>query len=135
MIKATELHIGNTVSYNGIWATVWSVNSPAPSPDPRYNDKYVIELYVNGLIDAFEEELEGVPMQELFAIQYGYQNTGKKMSNAWVYDNGTDFILMNNIGTDYWSIGHKRISPPTWMLFQEQIQFAHKFQNIMQFLK
>jgi hypothetical protein len=48
MIKSVDLKIGNTVSYNGIWATVWSINSPAPSPDPRYNNKYVIELFLKG---------------------------------------------------------------------------------------
>lgn len=75
MIKATSLKIGNTVSYNGIWAIVWSINSPTPSPDLRYNNKYVIELFVNGLIDALEEEIEGIPMQDFFAIEHGYKNT------------------------------------------------------------
>jgi hypothetical protein len=133
MIKATEIKLGNTVLYNDCWATVWSVNSPAPSPDPRYNDKYVIELYVNGLIDAFEEELEGVPMQELFAIQYGYQNTGRKMSNAWVYDNGTDWILFGGIETKTWGIGHKKVSPQSLRLFD--VEFAHEYQNIISNLK
>ena len=133
MIKATELHIENTVMYNGVWATVWSVNSPAPSPDPRYSDKYVIELYVNGLIDAFEEELEGVPMQELFVLGQGYQNTGRKISNSWVYENKTDWILFGGIETKIWGIGHKKVSPQSLRLFD--IEFAHEYQNIIQFLR
>lgn len=62
MIKAIDLKIGNVVSYNGLHANVWSVNSPSPS-NGKFNNKYTIELDLYGLVDVLEEEIKGVQMQ------------------------------------------------------------------------
>lgn len=58
MIRIEDLKIGQRVHYNGIVCKVYSIMSPHPDKNERYNNKPVIELCDGaGIITALEEDI------------------------------------------------------------------------------
>ncbi len=60
MIPITELQIGNRVLYNGMEAVVYSIRGPYPDVSERFNNKPTVDLILDGIITATEDEIEPI---------------------------------------------------------------------------
>ena len=73
MIQANELRIGNYVIYNNIVTKVYSIQSPTPTFNSRFNNKFIIDLFEGaGIVTATIEEVKPIPLTEQWLIDFGF---------------------------------------------------------------
>lgn len=64
MMNAQSLRIGNIVKHNNTYWKVYGIQSPMPLEDKRFSDKYLIDLWNNGLVTVTIDEVEPVELTE-----------------------------------------------------------------------
>ncbi len=72
-MEASELRISNRVMYSGSDWLVTGINSPAPNKEERWNNKWVIELYQDGLVNATIDEIDPIPLTEDVLLKCGFE--------------------------------------------------------------
>lgn len=72
-ISIEELRIGNLVEYNGVICSVYSIESPLPRREERFNEKAVITLSHGGLITATIDEIKPIELTEKWLKDFGFR--------------------------------------------------------------
>jgi hypothetical protein len=108
-MKINNIQIGDFVSYNEMPLTTYAVSNKLPNSDEHFNDKEVITLWANGLIDATLDEIEPIKITIDWLLKNGFeedsivneiQNTKHLLTNNELkisLCNNDEFINSNNI--------------------------------------
>lgn len=123
MIQANELRVGNWVyTTNKVMVKVFSINSPKPLKKSSLSDKWIIELFDNGLFDASIDDIQPIPLNEDWLVKFGFERGAYDI--YWLDKHGLDLGVVN---TDLgWRVVGLDINPP--------IDYVHLFQNLYYFL-
>lgn len=94
-MTASELRIGNWIEYNGMVCQVYSIQSPLPRKEERYNNKEIITLLCGGLISVTIEECNPVSTTEEVLLNFGFLKVNDyyitiesfhyENKNCWIY--------------------------------------------------
>lgn len=77
-ISPNELRIGNWVcTTNQVMVKVFSINSPKPLKKSSLSDKWIIELFDNGLFDSSIDDISPIPLTEEWLIKFGWKQIDK----------------------------------------------------------
>lgn len=61
LVNINDLRIGNYVEYNGIICVIYSIISPEPRKDPKFDNKCIIDLFDGGgLITTTLDDIKSV---------------------------------------------------------------------------
>ena len=115
-MKATELQIGNIVKYRGSICKVYSIESPMPREDRRFDNKYIVTLFCNGLIVARIEEIQHVILTKEMLKENGF----------------------SPFGNDAWAVGHYELIRDMRIhigALSMSVAYVHQLQNALRLCK
>jgi len=129
-----ELRIGNYIYYNKKAMKIAGIISSQPLKDKKFSDKYIIELYYNGIINTTLEYISPIPNRELL------EKTNFKLN----IDNSEDinfkyysFDLSDNKYCDLALLEHSQKDDKFYKIglfpYEEwfNFQYIHELQNII----
>lgn len=130
-MKASELRLGNLVSYNGVLCEVYSIEGPEPRKEPRFSDKEVVTVVCGGLLTVAIDELEAVPLTPELITQLGFKQQGNRP--MWIKDRVC--VLFES----YFDIAGKKLPEQFWIGFKDlgnvlyhttlKVETVHGLQN------
>lgn len=137
-LSASELRIGNRVMYSGSDWVVAGINSPAPNKEERWNNKWVIELYQNGLVNATIDEIQPIPLTEAILLKCGFE----KHINETQIDGIEMKLQISGHGRDgSWFSSCGKLNGGLVVLclcrgnyFSNNFEYLHELQNIYYYL-
>jgi hypothetical protein len=71
-MKSEELRLGNWVMYNDVLTKIYSISLPLPSENKHFDNKEIVTLWCNGLIDATCDEIEPIKLTEHMLLDNGF---------------------------------------------------------------
>jgi hypothetical protein len=81
-MTVNELRIGNYVSQNSFMGYVYSIESPLPRKEERFNDKALVTLFDNGLTTITINEIEPIILTDKWFEKWGFHKDGEYWSKG-----------------------------------------------------
>lgn len=124
MINASELRIGNYVDFYGNHIRVWSILSPTPQREKRYDGKCILEI---GSPDSFNvpiDEVNPVALTEELLLRCGLS------PNEWFCCDGYCVVEDRDADTHYgWCMKVRNASHTREIEFG-YFKYLHQLQNL-----
>lgn len=126
-LQPQDLRIGNFVEHNNYIFRIYSIISPSPDRNERFNNKTVLELWGNGLISVPINEIKPIPLTEELIIERGFEKDKYfgSINSIYCFENiGVDFDYVSDAISVFIYRGHSG-----WIRIA-YIKHMHEFQNL-----
>lgn len=120
-MKSDELRLGNWVMYNDVLTKIYSISLPLPSENKHFDNKEIVTLWCNGLIDATCDEIEPIKLTEQMLLDNGF------VLNENGLFKGKDGINILRSGDDWEGVIFNKTSHCDF--YRDKI-YLHELQNL-----